>query len=261
MKKRGDIFLIAFSLAGFTVFYIAPFIRSLGYAFTENAFTKRFVGFSNFSALFKNEYFLLGLKNTLVFTCISVPLAMAFSLAVSMLTVRFAGNMPFIKGAFFLPVLLPSATIVSIFSQYATQIPPFLALLIIFLWKYSGLNIMLMMTALGAMDKGILDAAKIDGAGAVKRVFKVTVPNILPVLFFTMILTVVNSLKIYRESYLLYGEHPDRSVYMLQNYLNNHFEKLNYQDISTAAIIFAIALYAVVGLLLRAERKRSEEIW
>lgn len=261
MKKRSDIFLLAFSLSGFIVFYIAPFLRSLGYAFVENAFTKQFAGFSNFSALFKNEYFLLALKNTLVFTGVSVPLVMAFSLTISMLTVRFAADTPLVKGAFFLPVLLPSATIVTLFSQYANGMPPFLALMIIFAWKYSGLDIMLMMTALGAMDKGILDAAKIDGAGAIRRVFKVMIPNILPVLFFTLILSIVNSLKIYRESYLLYGEYPDRSVYMLQNYLNNHFQKLNYQNISTAAIIFAVVIYVVIGILLRAERKRSEEIW
>ncbi len=261
MKKKSDIFLLAFSLAGFTVFYVAPFLRSLGYAFLDNAFTKRFAGLGNFSALFKNEYFLLGMKNTLLFTAVSVPLAMAFSLAVSLLTVSFAGDMPFVKGAFFLPVLLPSATIVTLFSRYASSLPPFLALLIIFIWKYSGLNIILMMTALGSMEKGMLEAAKIDGAGAIRRTFKITVPNILPVLFFTLILSIVNSLKIYRESYLLYGEYPDKSVYMLQNYLNNHFEKLNYQNIATAAVIFAAGLYAVVGILLRAERKRSEEIW
>lgn len=261
MKKKSDIYLLAFSIAGFTVFYIAPFVRSLGYAFVENAFTKRFAGFSNFASLFKNEYFLLALKNTLIFTCASVPLVMIFSLAVSLFTVRYAGDMPFVKGAFFLPVLLPSATIVALFSQYSDKIPPFAALLIIFLWKYSGLDIMLMMTALSSLDKGMLEAAKIDGAGVFRRVFRVMIPNILPVLFFTLILSTVNSLKIYRESYLLYGEYPDRSVYMLQNYLNNHFEKLNYQNISTAAIIFAAALYIIVGLLLRVERKRSEEIW
>lgn len=261
MKKRKDIFLICFSLAGFAVFYIIPFVRSLEYAFVGNAFTKEFVGLSNFLMLFKNEYFLLGLKNTIVFTLVSVPLIMAFSLAASMAAVRFANDVSFVKSAFFLPVLLPSAVIVALFSRYANGLPPFLALVIIFLWKYSGLDIMLMMTALGSLNKEMIEAAKIDGAGAAKRVFKIVLPNILPVLFFTLILSVVNSLKIYRESYLLYGEYPDRSVYMLQNYLNNHFEKLNYQNISTAAIIFAVGLYMIVGLLLRAERKRSEEIW
>ena len=261
MKKRRDIFLLAFSLSGFIVFYIAPFVRSLGYAFMENAFTREFAGLTNFKALAQNEYFLLALKNTLVFTGVSVPLVMIFSLTVSILTVRFAANTPLIKGVFFLPVLLPSATIVAVFSGRFDSLPPFWVLMMIFLWKYSGLDIMLMMTALGSLDKSILDAAKIDGAGALRRIFKVMIPNILPVLFFTLILSVVNSLKIYRESYLLYGEYPDRSVYMLQNYLNNHFEKLNYQNISTAAIIFAVAIYAVMGILLHGERKRSEEIW
>lgn len=261
MKKRNDIFLLGFSLVGFLVFYIVPFVWSLGYAFVENAFTNRFVGLSNFFTLFKNEYFRLAIKNTLVFTGVSVPVIMIFSLTVSIITVRFAANIPFIKSAFFLPVLLPSATIVAVFSRASDRIPPFLILLIIFLWKYSGLDIILMITALSAMEKEILEAAKIDGAGAIKRVYKVIIPNILPIIFFTLILSIVNSFKIYRESFLLYGEYPDKSVYMLQNYLNNHFQKLNYQNISTAAVFFAFTIYVIVGICLHAERKRSEEIW
>ena len=48
---------------------------------------------------------------------------------------------------------------------------------------------------------------------------------------------------------------------MLQNYLNNHFQKLNYQNISTAAIFFAVIVYTVVALLFSAEKKWSEQIW
>lgn len=259
--KRRNIWPLGPSLIGFSVFYIAPFLWSLGYAFIDNAFTRGFVGLENFSALLRNEYFRLAVKNTLIFTGISVPLVMSFSVAVSLLTIKYGVNIPLVRGAFFLPVLLPSATIVTLFSRYAEHLPPLMALLLIFVWKYSGLDIMLTMTALGSLSRDMLDAAEIDGAGPIKRVFRVTLPNILPMLFFTLILTIVNSLKIYRESYLLYGDYPDRSVYMLQNYLNNHFEKLNYQNISTAAIIFAAALYIIVRLLLRAERKRSDEIW
>ena len=120
---------------------------------------------------------------------------------------------------------------------------------------------MLILTALSGMSKDMLDASRIDGAGVVRQVWHVTLPNITPTLFFTFILSLVNSFKIFRESYLLYGSYPDDSVYMLQNYLNNHFAKMNYQNIATAAIIFAIIVYTVVALVFRTEKKWSESIW
>jgi len=130
-----------------------------------------------------------------------------------------------------------------------------------YLWKFSGLNIVLMLTALSGMEKSMLEAAKMDGAGALRMLVFVSLPNIAPTLFFTFILSVVNSLKIYRESYLLWGNYPDESVYMLQNYLNNHFDKLNYQNISAAAVIFALVVYFFVALMFTAEKKWSERIW
>ena len=166
------------------------------------------------------------------------------------------------KSALFLPVILPSATIVMLWNAYvSTWVPPFESLLLIYLWKYGGLNVMLMLTALSGMDKSMIEAAKIDGAGAFRRTVLITLPNIAPTLFFTFILSVVNSLKVFRESYLLWGNYPDEDVYMLQNFLNNHFAKLNYQTISTAAIFFAVIVYTVVAVVFVAEKKWSESIW
>lgn len=249
------------SVIGFLIFYLLPFFGSLYYAFTENAFTKRFVGFENFKEILKNEYFLLAIKNTIIFTAVSVPLVMVMSVCIALLCVRYFPESTIIKGAFFQSFLLPSAVIVTLADKYLSFMPPFPALLIIFLWKYSGLCIMIIITALSGMDKQSLEAAKIDGAGVIKQVVFITLPSIKPTLFFALIISIVNSLKIYRESYLLYGLHPDMSVYMLQNFFANHFEKLNYQKISTAAIIFSVVLYMIVAYLYRRERKESAEIW
>ncbi len=255
MKKRTDLLFLLPSLCGFLAFFIVPFFYSFTYAFTENAFTKQFVGFDNFAALFQNSYFRLAMKNTLRFTAVAVPLVMVISVVLALLLVRLSGRIPFLESAFFLPVFLPSATVVMLWNAYLAETPPFSSLLVIFLWKYGGLNIMLILTALVSMDRTVLDAAKIDGAGFFRQTWYVTLPSIAPTLFFTFILSVVNSLKIFRESYLLYGSYPDESVYMLQNYLNNHFVKLNYQNISTAAIFFAVIVYTVVAVVFRLERK------
>ena len=262
MKKKSDLLFLLPSLAGFLTFFVVPFFGSFFYAFTENAFTKRFVGFDNFAALFQNDYFRLAMANTGRFALLAVPLTMAVSLALALLLVRFAARLPLVKSALFLPVILPSATIVMLWNAYvSTWVPPFESLLLIYLWKYGGLNVMLMLTALSGMDKSMIEAAKIDGAGAFRRTVLITLPNIAPTLFFTFILSVVNSLKVFRESYLLWGNYPDEDVYMLQNFLNNHFAKLNYQYISTAAIFFAVIVYTVVAVVFVAEKKWSESIW
>ena len=261
MKKKSDILFLLPSLAGFLTFFIVPFVYSFYYAFTENAFTKKFVWFDNFRHLFENEYFRLAMKNTGKFTLLAVPLTMAISLILALALVRFATRLPFVKSALFLPVILPSATIVMLWNAYISDFAPFHSLLLIFLWKYGGLNVMLMLTALSGMDKSMLEAARIDGANVFRQTVHITLPNIAPTLFFTFILSVVNSLKVFRESYLLYGNYPDESVYMLQNFLNNHFAKLNYQYISTAAIFFAVIVYTVVAVVFVAEKKWSESIW
>ncbi len=261
MKKRTDILLLIPSLAGFVVFFIIPFIYTFYYALTENAFTGKFVGFDNFIKLFESEYFRLAIKNTLHFTVFSVALTMVISLVLALAIVKYASGIPFIKSAFFLLVILPSAVIVILWNAYFADMPPFSSLLLIFLWKYGGINVMLIITALSGMNKEMLDAARIDGAGYLRTVINVIIPNIMPSLFFTLVISIVNSFKIFRESYLLYGEYPDQNVYMLQNYLNNHFAKLNYQNISTAAIIFALVVYTVVAVIFTAEKKWSESIW
>ena len=261
MKRKLELLLILPSIVGFLIFFIIPFIYSFFYAFTRSAFDKSWAGFENFEILFSSEFVRLALKNTVIFTGISVPLIMVLSVVISLIIVQFMRNITFIQNAFFLPVLLPSATIVMVWQAYFSNIAPFSSLLVIFLWKYIGLNIMLILTALTGMDKNILEAARIDGAGVLRTTWYVTLPNISPMLFFTLILSMVNSLKIYRESYLLWGTHPDKSVYMLQNYLNNHFLKLNYQNISTAAIIFFFIIYVIVAVVFMLEKKVREQIW
>ncbi|MBO4228968.1 MAG: sugar ABC transporter permease, partial [Clostridia bacterium] len=170
MKKKTDLLLLLPSLAGFLTFFIVPFVYSFYYAFTENAFTKKFVWFDNFKRLFENEYFKLAMKNTGKFTVLAVPLTMAISLALALLLVRFATRLPFVKSALFLPVILPSATIVMLWNAYiSTYMPPFDSLLLIFLWKYGGLNVMLMLTALSGMDKSMIEAARIDGANVFQQ--------------------------------------------------------------------------------------------
>ena len=260
MCKKRDILLLLPSFAGFVVFFVIPFLGSFVYAFTESAFDSSFVGLENFRRLFQSTYFRLAVKNTVQFIFCAVPAAMLLSYITAAAIWHWGGRIPFVRGIFFLPVVLPSAVVVFLWNAYFSSVQPFSSLLLIFLWKYAGLDVVLMLTAFCSLDRDMLEAAKIDGAGKARVMSSIILPNMIPTLFFALILTIVNALKIYRESYLLYGEYPDESVYMLQNYLNNHFSKLNYQNISTAAILFFFAIYTITAILLGAERKWGDSL-
>ena len=263
MKKKNIIFLLP-SLLGFLIFYIVPFFSIFYYACIDNVFSREFAGLRNFHEVMRNRYFLLAMKNTGLFLLIGIPLIMFFSVATALFLARraktSAGKGAFLQSFFFLPVVLPSVILAlfwdSVFPALA-KLSPFLSLLVLYVWKYAGLNIMLILTALTAVDREILDAAAIDGAGYIRRTVFVTLPCISPVLFFTLILSVVSAFRIYRESYLLYGNYPDDSVYLLQNYLNNHFLKLDYQNIAAAALLFASVIYIIVLFWFKSEQKRG----
>ncbi len=260
MKKKYDILLLIPSILGILIFFIIPFFRVFLYAITENSFTNRFVGFQNFINVLNNEYFQLAFKNTFLFTMIAGLTTMLFSMIIAFLLAHLSDKSKRLQKVFYLPFFLPSVTIVTLWQAYFNEYTPFTSLLFIFIWKYSGLNIMLILSALASIDKDMVDASKIDGASSVRSVLSVILPNIAPTLFLTGILTFVNSFKIYRESYLLWGAYPDESVYMLQNYLDNHFSKMNYQYISSAAIIFIVCIYLIIAGLFIMEKKWSDEI-
>lgn len=260
MKKKQDILLLIPSVLGILIFFVIPFFEVFLYAVTENRFTKKFVGIQNFIYVLQNAYFQLAFKNTFVFTITAGLITLLFSLIVAFLLAHLSGKSKRLQKVFYLPFFLPSVTIVTLWQAYCNTYTPFTSLIFIFIWKYSGLNIMLILTALTALDKDMIDASKIDGAGGIRSVLSVILPNITPTLLLTGILTFVNSFKIYRESYLLWGAYPDESVYMLQNYLDNHFAKMNYQYISAAAIIFIVCIYVIIAGLYTVERKWSDEI-
>ncbi len=79
----------------------------------------------------------------------------------------------------------------------------------------------------------------------------------MPSLSFAAVLGVINSFKSYREAFLLGGKYPHESIYLLQHFLNNNFENLNYARLAVASVLTALPIVlATVGVLLY-QRRRS----
>ena len=94
-----------------------------------------------------------------------------------------------------------------------------------------------------------------DGCSRVRSFFKITLPLLSYTIFFVFIIAVINSLRVYREAYLIFGQYPSSNIYMLQHFMNNNFSNLNYQILSTASVLVFIFVAMVLGLLFKLQKK------
>ena len=276
MNRRFRLKIAAMSLpavAGFLVFYIIPFFRSIGYSFIGSVAGREFVGLTNYKEVLANKYFRMALKNTVIFSLVGVAAILLLSLGLSIALVKLSKRFAFIKSFFVMPYVLPSASIIFFWQMFfGTEGYAFLTeleslggffdvlpLYVIFLWKNIGINIILITSALTKIAPEVYEAAALDGAHGLRLHAKITFPLISPSLFFVGVLSFVNSLKIFKESYLYYNSnYPPDAAYMIQNYMNNHFYKLNYQSLSTAVVIFTLAVALVIFVCYKLENKLSE---
>lgn len=271
---RRKIMLLSLpALAGFLVFYILPFFKSVRYSFIENTFTQKFVWFDNYKTVLSNEFFRMALKNTIIFSVISVVATVLLAFVLSLQLVKLSKRFSYIKSMFVMPYVLPTASIIFIWQtlfgteKYALlqdletlgDFFVILPLYLLFTWKNIGIDIILITSALMRVPKETYEAAAVDGAHGLKMHTKITFPLIMPSMFFVIVLTFVNSLKIFKESHLYYNtNYPPDIAYMVQNYMNNHFYKLNYQNLSAAVVVFTVVMAIVIFLLYRLENKSSD---
>ncbi len=240
----------------FLLFYAIPFGHSIYYSLIESAFSPRFSGLANYTKVLENRYYQLAFINTLKLIALGVPCLVLISLALALIVSRLNGRCAWVRAALVLPLLLPSAALTPAFEKLAAlnvQAPVYA----IYIWKNTGFMMILLVAAMSVIPKDMYEAAALDGAKGLRLFFHITLPQLAPALFFVSILAVVYNLRIFRESYLLYGAYPDESLYLMQNYMNNHFQKLNYQNLTAGATMFAAFLYLFVWAAYRFDKRRA----
>ncbi|OZV13124.1 sugar ABC transporter permease [Tissierella sp. P1] len=283
MKKnnRIPIIMLSISLLGFSFFYLFPFIFSLVYGLTDNPINMKFVGLKNFIDLFQNQYFLLGLKNTAIFMVVSVPLNMLLSLFIALAINKLTKYRNQFSIVFLIPLVIPSATIAffweNLFSvngfvnKYLStfgmdKIDWFqskygmLVMIFIFLWKNIGYNMALFISGLNNIPEEYYECADIEGANWFYKFTRITLLYLMPTIFLVLIMTFVNSFKVFKEIYIITGEYPHESLYVLQHYMNNMFLSLNYSKLVSAVYILTIVIVFFVAMVFKAENKLAEDL-
>ena len=262
------------SLLGVGVFFILPFGVVIYYSLIDGPATRNFVFLDNFVKLFQNSAFRLAAKNTLTFSLMAVPLAVVLAVALAlMLESRIPLKSEF-RTFFLSPMMVPVASVVLIWqvvfnyngsfnellllfgkdkidwlqSEYAQ-----IVVLLLFLWKNLGYNMILFMAGLANIPKELLEVADVEGASEAYKFFAIKLRYLSPTVLFVTILSLISSFKVFREVYLLAGAYPYDPLYTLQHFMNNTFGSMDYQKLSAAAVIMAIVMVVIIALLFKAE--------
>jgi len=277
-RTRNFAFLFILpGLLGFGTFYIWPFLRSMGYALTSRQ-SGAFVGLTNFADLIGNQAYTLGLTNTLFFMGVSVPLGMALSLFIAMAVNKLKRGKAIVTLICLIPLVIPSGSTAffwqSLFAvnghlngvlstlgfatvKWTETAAVRFVVILIFLWKNMGYNMVLFLAGLNNIPKEYYEAARIDGAGRRVVFTDITLACLWPTMVLTAIMSVVNSFKVFKEIYMLTGNYPHESIYTLQHFMNNMFSSLNYARLTAAMALLVLGIGFVTLLLLWLERRAA----
>lgn len=269
-RKRMLIGLfLAPSLCGVLVFQLLPFVDVWHRSFLD-AMGRSFVGIENYKMVWGNEAFRMATRNTLHFLAVAIPMLVAGSLVLALLVYRSRAGQHIFKSSLVLPMAIPAAAMVLVWrilfcpdgflNQILTQMTgevweidwvhkttAFPILVITYLWKNSGYNMMLWLAGLSAIPESLYDAAQVDGAGELTQLCYITLPCLRGTMGLVFVLSVVNCFRVYREAYLLAGSYPDLSIYMIPHLFSHWFLTLDIQKMSTTAVFLVLAAIAVGG--------------
>lgn len=281
MKKNvkegisGYLFLLPW-LLGFFGLTLLPMIASLYFSFTQyDMLTPAIpVGTKNYVSLFQDERFLNSIKVTFKYVIISVPLQLAFALLVALMLKKNRRGVKVYRAMYYLPSLFGGSVAVSIlwrqlfnkegvFNQFlalfgiegknwiATPSSALNTLIVLAIWQF-GSSMVIFLSSLKQIPEDYYEAATLDGAGKVAQFFKITLPLLTPMVFFNIVMQVINAFQSFNSAYIISngsgGPLDSTLFYSLYLYIKafTHFQ-MGYA--SAMAWILLLIIAAVTGLM------------
>lgn len=280
LEKKHDILGWSFTILSIVsivvfVFYpmIQAFITSLKSGTGNNL---RFVGFSNYSRLLSDDTFKKAVTNTLIYLIVQVPIMILLALFISvLLNDKKLKGKGFFRTAIFLPCvtslvaysvifkslfandglmnqLLMNLNLISTPIDWMTS--PFWAkvtIIIAITWRWTGYNMIFYLAGLQNIDSSVYEAAKIDGASAVKQFFHITIPLLKPIILFTTITSTSGTLQLFDEVMNITGGGPGNASTTISQYIYNLSFKYTPNFGYAAAVSYTIVAMIVILSLIQ----------
>lgn len=264
-------------VVGFLAFTVIPIAASLVLSFTQYDILSppKFVWLDNFIQMFTGDHqFWVSFGVTLFYVVVSVPLRLAFALAVAMLLQKTTKLTTFYRAAYYLPTIIGSSIAISVvwrqmfsangllnsilnkvfhtniaISWIGGEKTAIWTLIILAIWQY-GSSMLIFLSGLKQIPRELYEAADIDGATKIRRFFRITLPMLTPVIFFNVIMQLIQGFMTFTQSYVITQGMPmDKTLFITVYVYRNSFTyyKMGY---GCAIAWFLLIFMAVITALL-----------
>ena len=278
IKKYFPIFLLPTMIA-FAIGFIVPFVYGIFLSFCK--FTTvtdwKWKGLQNYSRIFfvngkLDTTFIHSLWYTALFTVVSVLIINVISFFIAMALTKGIRGTNLFRTVFFLPNLIGGIvlsyiwlmifnSVLSNFSKtiVSTQWYAFWGMIIVVCWQQIGYMMIIYIAGLQSIPGDVIEAAQIDGASGPKRLFKVTIPMMMPSITICTFLSLVNGFKLFDQNLsLTAGEPAKMSELLALNIFNTFYGRTGWEGVGQAKAVVFFILVAAIGLLqLQATRKKE----
>lgn len=274
------------ALIVYLVFQIIPLIGAVYFSFMEwngiGGTPLKFVGLDNYAAAFQNADFLLSLKNMLKMVVFSVifhtPIALLVAVAIN---TRCKGFRLF-KALFFVPTVFP-LTAVGLMWYFvfmptgsfntllktvglADMVTPWLVnpgtaintIIFVNIWAGIGYFMVILIAGLTTIPDDLYEAASIDGASAVHKFFKITIPMLKPTISMCILLDIIGSVKVFDLVFAMTGGGPNGLTNLPTTLMYNEAFKYNHYGLGSAIGII-ILIICLAGTLISNKLTKSKE--
>lgn len=260
------------------LFVYYPFIKTIINSFffvNKEGIARRFAGLTNYIELFQDKTFYIAVKNSLLYTCVVVPISLVLSLIFALMANRKSALNKFSTVAFMIPMAVSVSVAAMIFNLllnptiglfdyiFNISIPWFtdshyalIGLAVFNIWLSIGFNFLFLTSAIRNVPKDLIESADIAGANWIQKTVYIVIPLISPTLFFLFCMAIIGGLMMISPVLVLTKGGPNLStttlVYLMytQAYQNG-----NYGYSFALSVIIFIIVGALLALSFKFENK------
>lgn len=279
-KRWGYVF-VAPQVVGMAVFVLVPFLASLVLAFASwDGLTElTWVGFDNFVAQLQDELLLRSVLNTLLIALITVPIGLGLAVIIAVALEKLRTRTLYMI-LFFAPVVTSTVAVAMIWQQMfradgvlsstISQVfgiaPPdwlgdphlaLIAVCIVSIWSSLGLNVIIFLAGLQNISPSVIEAARIDGAGAIRLFHSIRMPLLSPIIFFSSIVAFISSLQTFDTVFVLTADAgPDNATRTIVYHIYDlGFGRFEFGPSSAASVLLLVLTLVITALQFGAQKR------
>ena len=280
--NKDDIGLAYISpwLIGFLIFTLYPMLMSLVYCFKNFTYlsNNQWIGFKNFADVFIHKDFLKSIKSTGIYVLFAVPAKLVSALMLALLLNNKLKAVNFYRTVYYIPSLFGGSVAIGILwrMMFAKEgvinaiigyfgIPAqawlgnsetaIYILCMLPMWQV-GSSMVTFLAALKQVPSYLYESAKIDGAGPIRRFFKITLPMISPLVLFNLVMQAIGAFQEFSSPFVITNGGPVKSTYFVAMFIYEEaFHLLNFGFASALSWILFAAVFVITILIFRTSAK------